>query len=105
MVFNGHTEEYIDSIDEELFTEISVMYADGILGNRGIFEALAPITTAIFNYIRPANAPSYKQNQIFAWVDEYLIDPDTIPSAKENVSNALLTYMTTAQGFSMDKFK
>jgi hypothetical protein len=105
MVFNGHTEDYIDSIDEELFTDISVMYADGMLGNRAIYEALTPITTAIFNYLRSANAPSYKQNQIFPWINEYMIDPDSEPTEQDKVNNALLTYMTAAQGFSMEKFK
>ena len=47
MVFNGHTRQYIDTIDEELFTEIQVMYADGLLGNKGIFDALTPVTTGI----------------------------------------------------------
>jgi hypothetical protein len=40
MVFNGHTEEYVESIDEDLFAEIQVMYADSMLGNKAIFDAL-----------------------------------------------------------------
>ena len=70
MVFNGHTRQYIDTIDEELFTEIQVMYADGLLGNKGIFDALTPVTTGLFNYLRAQGSAPIKGEQIFPWVTE-----------------------------------
>lgn len=105
MVFNGHTEHYIESLDEELFTEIQVMYADGLLGNKGIFEALTPITTAVYNYFRSANAPTVKAADIFPWIQEYSINPDTELTAEEKVNNSLLVFLSQAQGFKSELFK
>ena len=83
MVFNGHTRQYIDTIDEELFTEIQVMYADGLLGNKGIFDALTPVTTGIFNYLRAQGSATIKGEQIFPWVTEYTTDPENDPTPSD----------------------
>lgn len=100
MVFNGHTEQYINSLDEDLFSEIQVMYADGMLGNKAIYNALTPLTTAIFNYIRDPSTPSFKSDKIFSWINEYSMDPDL----DENINDSLLLFMTQAPGFKMDRF-
>ena len=42
MIFNGHTPEMVDDLDEETFAELQVMYADGLLGNKGLFDAFKP---------------------------------------------------------------
>ena len=104
MVFNGHTQEYIDSIDEELFAEIQVMYADGMLGNKSIFDALVPVTTAVFNYMRPQNAAAYRSDQIFPCINEYANNPDYEPTPSEIASNNLLGYITQAPGFKRGRF-
>lgn len=105
MVFNGHTQEYIDSIDEELFSEIQVMYADGMLGNKGIFDALGPVTTAVFNYMRPQNAAAYRQDQIFPCINEYANNPDFEQSPTDAVNSNLLGYVMNAKGFKPERFK
>lgn len=104
MVFNGHTTQYVDSLDEELFGDIQIMYAEGMLGNKGVFDALAPITTALFNYIRPQGAPAYRVEQIFPWINEYLINPDFEPTPEEQVSANLLGFMAQAKGFNKERF-
>ena len=103
MIFNGHTEKYINTLDEETFAEIQVMYADGMLGNKSIFDALGPITTALFNYIRSANSPAYRQDQIFPCVNEYAQNPDLI--APSTVSSNLLSYISQSKGFKQSRFK
>jgi len=105
MVFNGHTENYVESLDEELFTEIQVMYTDGILGNKGIFDALTPVTAAVFNYMRPPNTPSVKVEEIFPWITEYSKHPDNDVSPDQAASNGLLGFSSQAKGFRMDRFK
>ena len=105
MVFNGHTEQYINSLDEEIFAEIQVMYADGMLGNKGIYDALAPITTAVFNYMRSEKQSAYKQEQIFPWINEYSINPDFEPTSEEVVNSSLLSYVSQARGFKRERFK
>ncbi len=81
------------------------MYADGMLGNRAVFDSMAPITTGVFNYIRPSGAPAYKTEQIFPWVNDYWRNPDSEPSQQEQVSTSLLAYIAQAKGFSMERFK
>jgi hypothetical protein len=103
MIFNGHSAESIDKIDEETFTEICVMFSDGILGNKGTFDAITPLTTAVFNYIRPSGAPAYKSENIFPWVVEYEKNPDLELPKQDMISNALLSFMMQAPGFSMEK--
>ena len=34
MVFNGHTLESVNAIDDITFAEIQTMYADGVIGNQ-----------------------------------------------------------------------
>ena len=105
MVFNGHTQQYVESIDEELFTEIQVMYADGMLGNKGIYDALTPVTAAVFNYMRAPNTPAVKVNEIFPWINEYSIHPDKDKPSKNAVSDGLITFISSQKGFSLDRFK
>jgi hypothetical protein len=105
MVFNGHTLESVDAIDEETFTEIQVMYADGILGNRSVFDAVAPLTAAVFNYFRPPTSPAFRVDQIYPWIHEYSVDPDTQPTPAQQASDSLLVFMSQAQGFDAARFQ
>lgn len=102
MVFNGHKESYVESIDEDLFAEIQVMYADGMLGNKAVFDAIAPLTTAVFNYMRQKGQAAYKTEQIFPWINDYLIDPDLIEEPSAN--NSLLAFLTQSPNFDMTRF-
>jgi hypothetical protein len=79
------------------------MYADGMLGNKAIYDALTPITTGIFNYIRSADTAATNPDKIFPWIVEYSKNPDFELTEQDKASSALLNYMTQAQGFSMEK--
>jgi len=105
MIFNGHTLAQIDNLDEDIFTDICVMYADGVLGNRGVYDALAPITTGVFNYIRDPSTNAFNADKIFPWITEYTQNPDFEPTEQDSVNNALLAFMTSAPGFSMEMIK
>ena len=104
LIFNGHTIESIDEIDEETFTDICVMYGDGVLGGKAVYDAIAPLTTAVFNYIRPPNAPAYKAEAIFPWVNEYDRNPEFEPTSQDKANNALLLFMTSAPDFNIGRF-
>lgn len=99
MIFNGHTAQTIDELDEETFADISVMFADGVLGGKGTFDAIAPLTAGIFNYLRSANSAPHAAKDIFPWVSDYDKNPDEdlVDSAKINES--LLAFMSQAPGF------
>lgn len=100
MIFNGHTQESLDAIDEATMNEIIVMYADGAIGNYGVLQALGSLTAGVFNYMRPANTNSYDLKSVLGSAYAYLY-PEKILNANE----ALLTFMSQAQGFDISKFK
>lgn len=100
MVFNGHTIQDIDALDEATMNEIMVMYADGALGNKSSIVGLGTLTAGIFNYLRSSNAPSYKLKDILGNVYQYYYDEPEVTA-----SDSLLVFMSQAQGFSLDKFK
>lgn len=81
------------------------MYADGMLGNRAVFDGIAPLTTAVFNYMRPENVGAYKQSQIFPWINQYWENPDNDVGPDEQVNNALLSFVSQAKGFKKERFK
>lgn len=81
------------------------MYADGMLGNKAMFDGIAPLTTAVFNYMRPEGVAAYKSSALFPWINEYWLNPDLEPTPEEQVNNALLSFVTQAKGFSKERFK
>jgi Golgi nucleoside diphosphatase len=105
LIFNGHTVESIEEIDEETFNDICVMYGDGVLGGKATYNAIAPLTTAVFNYIRQPTTPAYTADSIFPWINEYDKNPEFEPTEQEKVNNALITYITSAPQFSLKRFK
>ena len=100
MVFNGHKIEDIDNLDEDMMNCISVMYADGIIGNRAILSTNGSLVAGVFNYMRSPNSQPYDLKQILGASYSYIF-----PEAKVDASESLLLFMSQAQGFSMDKFK
>jgi len=98
LIFNGHTRETIEKIDVETLTRIQTMYADGLLGNRGIINALGSLTAGVFNYIRAPNAPAYKLESIIGRAHDYIYPPLTETENKQQVNNALITYIKRLPG-------
>jgi len=100
MVFNGHTQDNIDALDEQIFNEIVVMYADGLLGNKNLITTLGTLTAGVFNYMRPSNSSPYDLKGVIGSAYGYIYeDKEATPS------DSLLTFMSQAPGFTMDKFK
>jgi hypothetical protein len=104
MIFNGHKPSDIDEIDAETFAEICVMYGDGVLGGKNVWESITPLTTAIFNYLRDPSTPSFKSEQLFPWVREYEKNPDLDTDFDNFANEQLLVFMSQAPGFSMERF-
>jgi len=105
MIFNGHTHDSLAQLDEMTMIQIQAMYADGLIGNRGVLTALGQLTAGVFNYMRPANAPDYKLANILGQAYDYIVPPLSPEQQKEQVNNALKTFMTAAPGFSESRFK
>lgn len=72
MVFNGHTQQSIDAIDEITMNEITVMYADGLIGNQGVLQTLGALTAGVFNYMRPPHSSPYSLKSVLGNVYGYI---------------------------------
>ena len=85
-----------DNVDEERFTDICIMYVDGLIGNRGMMEVLGSLTGAIYNYMRPENQAAYKLQDIIPKTYNYLYPPLTEQQKADQANEALRAYMKAA---------
>lgn len=104
MIFNGHTLETIEELDDVTLVNIQTMYADGLLGNYGILTQIASLTNGVFNYMRTANSPPYKLANILGSAYDYIYPPLTEEQQKAAVNDSLLAFMSQANGFDKTKF-
>ena len=104
MIFNGHTLDTIEELDDVTLANIQTMYADGMIGNYGILTQIASLTNGVFNYMRPANSPPYKLANILGSAYDYIYPPLTEEQQKAAVNDSLLAFMSQANGFDKTKF-
>ena len=76
------------------------MYADGVLGNKGMLQIMGSLTTAVFNYMRAQHSQPYTLKSILNTTYGYLFN-----DVELTASDSLLLFMSQAQGFSLDRFK
>jgi hypothetical protein len=100
MIFNGHTKQDIDALDEATMNEIIVMYADGALGNKSSVVGLGTLTAGVFNYLKASSSPPYTLKSILGNVYQYYYN-----EPEQSSSEALLTFISQAKGFDINKFK
>lgn len=105
MIFNGHTHETLAQLDDVTMLQIQTMYADGMVGNQSIINLLGTLVNGVFNYIRPATAPTYKLANIIGSAYDYIYPPLSPEALKEQASNTLLTFMSQAPGFDKERFE
>jgi hypothetical protein len=91
-----------DTVDEETFREICVMFSDGIIGNNLVIETLGNLTAGVYNYMRASSSQAYTLKNIIGRSYEYLYPPQ---NKTESVNDALLTYISQAKGFDINKFR
>lgn len=99
MIFNGHSKDSLAEIDNETMTQIQVMYSDGVIGNHGVLNQLGMLCNGIFNYLRSENVTPYKLETILGAAYDYLYKPLTEAEKNNQVSNALLSFMSSAPEF------
>ena len=100
MVFNGHTIQDIDALDEHTMNEITVMYADGLVGNRSLLTMQGTLIAGVFNYLRASNSSPYTLKSVLGSAYEYIYGIE-----KADPSESLLTFMSQSPDFKMDRFK
>lgn len=100
MIFNGHTIQDIDALDEATMNEITVMYADGLVGNRNLLTMQGTLTAGVFNYLRANNSSPYTLKSVLGSAYEYIYGIE-----KTDPSESLLAFMSQAPDFKMDRFQ
>lgn len=92
-------------IDEEVFTDICIMYNDGVIGNLGILEVLGTLTAGQFNKVLPKGSSPYKLQSIIPQAYEYLYPPQTEQDKKEQASQNLLAFAMMSPNAPSELFK
>ena len=100
LIFNGHTQDTINALDEATMHSIMVMYADGALGNKSVAVGLGTLTAGVFNYLRASNSQPYTLKSVLGSAYEYFYGIE-----KADPSESLLTFMSQAPDFKMDRFQ
>jgi len=68
------------------------MYADGLIGNRGILEVLGTLTAGQFNKMLPSGKAPYTLGDIIPRAYDYINPPLSEEEKKELVSQRLLAF-------------
>jgi hypothetical protein len=104
MVFNGHTPESVNAINEETFAQIQTMYADGVLGNQKTINLLGLLVTGIFNYLKAPSSSAYELKNVIGRSHDYIFPPMPEEEKKLSVNSNLLAFMSQAPGFDSNLF-
>jgi hypothetical protein len=72
------------------------MYADGVIGNKGLLEVLGCLTGAVYNYMRAGNQTPYKLQDIIPKAYDYIYPPLSAEEKANQASEALKKFMSIA---------
>lgn len=100
MVFNGHKIQDIDALDEATMNEITVMFADGLVGNRSLLTMQGTLIAGVFNYLKASNSSPYTLKSVLGSAYDYIYGIE-----QADPSDSLLTFMSQAPDFKMDRFE
>jgi hypothetical protein len=81
-----------DNIDEETFTDICIMYNDGMIGNGVLIQVLGLLTAGQFNKMLSPGKRSYKLQDIIPTIYDYIYPPLTEQDKKKQISDQLLAF-------------
>lgn len=83
-----------DAMTEEDFELVMVALNDGLIGNKAVVNTLGYVTTAVFNYMRSQNAPSYSLQSILGIMHDYIYKPLSDEEKRQLASQRLLEFMS-----------
>lgn len=72
------------------------MYADGVIGNKGILEVLGSLTGAVYNYMRSENQRAFNLQDIIPRAYDYIYPPLSAEQKARQASEALKQFMKIA---------
>lgn len=87
-----------DAMTEEDFELVMVALNDGLIGNKVVINTLGYLTTAVFNYMRSQNAPSYSLQGILGIMHDYIYKPLSDEEKRQMANQRLLEFMTMKPG-------
>ncbi|CAB4121439.1 hypothetical protein UFOVP11_22 [uncultured Caudovirales phage] len=80
------------TVDQETFTDICVMFNDGIIGNLGIIQVIGTLTAGQFNTVLPKGATAFKLQDIIPTQYEYLYPPLSEEAKREAINQSLMAF-------------
>lgn len=104
MIFNGHTQDSIAALDQDIMSDIQTMYADGMVGNHNLVYLLGTLVTGVFNYLRAETATPFSLAKVLGPAHDYIFPPLSEEQKKQQANDQLLAFMTTAPGFDKKRF-
>ena len=87
-----------DTVDEDTFADICVMYHCGLIGNMGLLEVLGSLTAGQFNKVLPKGKQPYKLQDIIPQAYEFLYPPLSEQDKKIQVNSSLLAFASLQKG-------
>ena len=82
-----------NTVDQETFTDICIMFSDGVIGNLGVIQTLGSLTAGYFNSLLPKGKQPYKLQDIIPTQYEYLYPPLTEQDKKDKANKDLINFM------------
>ena len=88
----------LNTVDEETFGDICIMYNDGVIGNLGILQVLGALTAGQFNKVLPKGTTPYKLEDIIKSSYDYLYPPLSEQDKKALANQRLLQFVQSRRG-------
>ena len=80
------------TVDEQTFSDICIMFNDGVIGNLGLLQVLGSHAAGHFNSLLPKGSSPYKLQDIIPNQYDYLYPPLSEEAKREQVSKNLIAF-------------
>lgn len=81
-----------DNVDSETFSDICVMFNDGLIGNNALLETLGCLTAGVYNYMRSEATQAYKLQDIIPRAYDYIYPPETEEQKRQKTQERLKAF-------------
>jgi hypothetical protein len=71
LLFNGHTVHTMNEISEEHFLGMLFLFGSGLLGAKATYDAVGPLTNAVWNYFRRPADKAFVEKDYYPQVYEF----------------------------------
>jgi len=87
-----------DAMGEDDFRSVMIAYADGIIGNKAVLNAIGSLTAGVFNYLRSEKSKTYSLQDILGTAYDYIYPPPTDEQKQHDVNEKLKMFILSRPG-------